>query len=84
MEYQDLIFSVKERVAYLTLDRPESLNAFNMNLKRELDDALSQIEGDDAIWGVIITGNGRAFSSGTDISDFPDTVEEARRITAYA
>jgi enoyl-CoA hydratase len=84
MEYQDLIYESKDKVAYLTLNRPHMRNAFNMNLKHELEDAVSQIEKDETIWGVIITGNGKAFSSGTDISEFPSSVEQARKITAYS
>ena len=84
MEYQNLVFEVKGKVACIVLNRPQSLNSFNMQMKHELEDAVSRIEENDDIWGVIITGRGRAFSSGTDISDFPSTVEQARRITAYS
>lgn len=84
MEYKDMLFSVKDKVAYITLNRPDTLNSFSKNLKHELADAVSQIENDNDIWGVIITGSGRAFSSGTDISEFPSLVEDARQITAFS
>lgn len=84
MEYQDILFEVRDRVAYITLNRPQALNSFSMSLKHELENAVAKIEHDDSIWGVIFTGSGRAFSSGTDISEFPSNVEEARRITAYS
>lgn len=84
MEYQDLMYEVKDKVAYLTLNRPHMLNSFCISMKHELENAVSRIEQDDGIWGVIITGSGRAFSSGTDISEFPSTVEQARKITAYS
>lgn len=84
MEYKNLLYEVRSRVAYVTLDRPQALNSFSMELKHELEDAVSEIERDSSIWGVIITGNGRAFSSGTDISEFPSAVEDARKITAYS
>lgn len=84
MDYKYLIFSVKEKVAYITLNRPDAMNSFSLNMKHELEDAVSQIEKDDSVWGVIITGNGRAFSAGTDISGFPSTVEEARKVTKYS
>ena len=84
MEYQDLIYEVREKTAYITLNRPGTRNSFCMNLKRELEDVVSKIEKEDSIWGVIITGIGKAFSSGTDISGFPSTVEQARKITEYS
>lgn len=84
MQYQNLIYEIRDKVAYLTLNRPQVLNSFSMELKRELEDAVTQIEKDDNIWGVIITGMGKAFSSGTDISEFPSTVEQARKVTAYS
>lgn len=71
-------------MAYITLNRPQALNSFSMSLKHELENAVAKIENDDSIWGVIFTGSGRAFSSGTDISEFPTNVEVARRITAYS
>lgn len=84
MEYQDLIYEEKNKVAYLRLNRPQMLNSFCMNMKHELEDAVLRVEKKDDIWGVIITGSGRAFSSGTDISEFPSNVEQARKITAYS
>lgn len=84
MEYQDLIFRVEDRIAYLTMNRPHVGNALNLNMKREMSDIVTRLETDSEIWGLIISGNGKAFSSGTDISEFPDTVEKARRITAFS
>ena len=84
MEYQELIYEVKGRVAYITLNRPAKLNSFSISLKRQLEDAVKRIEEDSEIWGVIITGTGKAFSAGTDISEFPSQVEQARKITAWS
>lgn len=83
MEYKDLIYEVEGRVAYLTLNRPKQLNSLSNNLKRELEDAVSRIEQDNHIWGVILTGAGKAFCSGTDISEFPDNAEGTRRIVVW-
>ena len=83
MEYRNLLYEVKKKIAYITLNRPKMLNAFNLEMKQELEDAISYAEKDD-IWGAIITGSGRAFSTGTDISEFPETVEESRKVTAYS
>ena len=57
-------------VALITLNRPEKLNALSFGLARELDDALTQIEHDDGVQAVILTGAGeRAFSAGADIHE---------------
>src|SRR4051794_23560065 len=55
------------RVRTLTLDRPEALNAFNEALYDALADALTAAAGDPSVAVVLLTGNGRAFSAGTDL-----------------
>lgn len=69
MEYQDILFEVRNHVAYITIDRPKVLNALRMNTKAELEDAVDAIAADSSILGVIITGTGRSFISGSDISE---------------
>jgi enoyl-CoA hydratase len=71
MEYQNLLLRVKEGIAYLTLNRPDKLNSFNRQLLDELRQALDMIEADSEVKVVILTGAGRAFSAGYDIS--PET-----------
>lgn len=84
MDYQQIEYEVKNKVAHITLNRPDSLNSMTFTMKKELARAVETIENDRDIWGVIITGAGRAFSTGTEISEFPDTVEGARTIADYA
>ena len=69
MEYQDIIFEVKDRVATITVNRPEVLNALRNQTKDELEHAIEDIAVRSDIFGVIITGAGRAFISGNDISE---------------
>ena len=68
MSYDTIKVDVSRHVATLTLDRPEKMNALNKDLQLELRRALEQIEDDPAVRAVIITGAGRCFSSGFDIS----------------
>ena len=59
-----------EGVATIELNRPQALNAWNQQFGRDLLAALRQAGEDDAARSVIITGAGRAFSSGADLKDF--------------
>lgn len=69
MEYQDILVEIKDRVACITVNRPEVLNALRMKTKQELEHAIDTIAADDVVLGVIITGTGRSFISGNDISE---------------
>ena len=62
------------RVAVITLNRPEALNAWNGALNRDLDTALRWASRDDAVGGVVITGAGRAFCAGADLSGGGDVL----------
>jgi enoyl-CoA hydratase len=65
-----LKFETKHAVAVLTLNRPEKLNALNNDLLNAIVDTLERIELDGALRAVVITGAGRAFSAGADITAF--------------
>ena len=67
MEYQNLLFEKKDGIGYLTLNRPDKLNALSRELMAELRLALDMIEDDPEVEVVILTGAGRAFSAGFDI-----------------
>jgi E-phenylitaconyl-CoA hydratase len=62
-----VLYEKKGRKAYITLNRPETLNAFNSEMSRELREAWLQFRGDPDAWVAIVTGAGRAFSSGADV-----------------
>ena len=77
MEYEFIISERLDGVGFITLNRPDKLNALSYDLVRELDDALTGLEEDDAIKAVIITGAGeRAFSAGADIHEMADLSSE--------
>ena len=67
--YEDILVSIDDAVAVITLNRPKVLNAMRMQTKRELEDAINKFERDDNIRGIIITGEGRAFGAGSDIQE---------------
>ncbi len=63
-----LLREQRERVAILTMNRPEKLNALNKELQDSIIEACQEIRNDDDVWAVVLTGNGRGFSSGADLS----------------
>ncbi|ADX84401.1 3-hydroxyacyl-CoA dehydrogenase/enoyl-CoA hydratase family protein [Saccharolobus islandicus] len=65
-----LIIRIEPPLAWIILNRPERLNALNPELVSELDKSLDELEGRSDVRVVIITGNGRAFSAGADVSSF--------------
>ena len=67
-ELVDLSAEISDRVAVLTLNRPESLNAFSSAMGRSLTAALRACDADDEVRVVVITGAGRAFCAGADFS----------------
>ncbi len=71
------------RIAIMTINRPEALNAMNADVGRELHEAMVDFRDNDDLWVAIITGAGdRAFSAGADIKDFRQTSsEEAQRMS---
>jgi len=70
MNYETLLFEIREGVAFLTINRPDKLNALNDQVMGELGQAAERIAGEDAIKGAILTGAGpKAFVAGADIAD---------------
>src|SRR5207302_9489550 len=70
MEFQTIIYEVKNQIAFVTFNRPESMNAVNRQMTRELVEACKQIEENNAIRIAIFTGAGeKAFSAGMDLKE---------------
>jgi len=69
MTHQTIIFEIKEGIARLTLNRPERLNSFNTQMHEEMRDALSQVEQDRDVRVLVLSGAGRGFFAGQDLSD---------------
>jgi len=67
MDYQEIMFDVDDRVATITLNRPERMNSFSDTLLDEWSDAIIRCQDDDDVRVVVITGAGRAFCAGADL-----------------
>ncbi|MDR3418925.1 MAG: crotonase/enoyl-CoA hydratase family protein [Nevskia sp.] len=68
MKYNTLDYTVADRVLTLTLNRPEQLNSFTVEMANELVHAFGRASDDDAVGAVVVTGAGRAFCAGMDLT----------------
>jgi enoyl-CoA hydratase/carnithine racemase len=68
MTYETLDYQVTDRILTLTLNRPERLNAFTVTMSNELVEAFGRASDDDGVGAVVVTGAGRAFCAGMDLS----------------
>ena len=74
--YKTIQFEKKEQAAVLTLDRPQKLNAFNLRMLEEMLDAIKYVNENDDIEFLIITGSGKAFCAGADLSSGKKTFDK--------
>ena len=82
LEFKHIIYEKKEGVAWVTINRPEVLNALNRATWRELAQAMDLADKDEEVRVVVITGAGRAFCAGDDINDLA-TIKDAFDAKAY-
>ncbi len=68
MQYQEILYTVADYVATITLNRPERLNAWTGTMEREVRHAIASAAADDKVRAIIITGAGRGFCAGADMS----------------
>jgi enoyl-CoA hydratase/carnithine racemase len=73
VDYTHIAYDVDGPIATITLDRPDQLNAFTGTMMREMIDAFDRTDADDAVRAVIVTGRGRGFCAGADLSSGRDT-----------
>lgn len=76
MSYEEVLFAKEDGVATITLNRPEQLNAFSPRMLTDLQAALGEINDDDAVRVAVITGAGRAFSSGGNVKTMIERHEQ--------
>jgi enoyl-CoA hydratase/carnithine racemase len=80
MAFETITYEVAEQILTITLNRPDKLNAFNATMQRELIAAFDAADNDDQVRAIIVTGAGRAFCAGADLSSGADTFDrDARR-----
>lgn len=72
MTYETLLFEKRDTICVVTLNRPERLNAINVQLVLDLEDVLQNLEEDEEARCVILTGAGRGFCAGADIKEMAD------------
>jgi enoyl-CoA hydratase len=70
--YDTIIVETTGRVGWITLDRPEALNALNTRLMHELVDAATRFDADPGIGAIVITGSAKAFAAGADVKEMED------------
>ena len=68
--FATLVYEKQGAVAHISLNRPAALNAFNVQMRDDLSEALSAVAGDPEVHAVLITGQGRAFCAGADLTEF--------------
>lgn len=78
MSFEQITYEVADRIATVTLNRPDKLNAYTAQMGSELVDAFERADTDDEVRAVIVTGSGRGFCAGADISGGTDTFDSAR------
>jgi 2-(1,2-epoxy-1,2-dihydrophenyl)acetyl-CoA isomerase len=78
MSFETILYEQKDRVATITLNRPEVLNAFVSTMGQEMLEAFHQAEDDEDIGCVVLTGAGRGFCSGADVREFQAGIEGKR------
>ncbi len=81
MTYQEIQYDVAEGVLTITLNRPDKLNAFTATMGREMLAAFDQADRDDAVRVIIVTGAGRGFCAGADLSSGGETFDNTQRET---
>src|ERR1700742_4249391 len=80
MPYETILYDVSEQILTITLNRPGNLTAFNATMQKEIIEAFDRADKEDDIRAIIVTGAGRGFCAGADLSSGADTFDrDAKR-----
>ncbi|TAI47414.1 enoyl-CoA hydratase/isomerase family protein [Flagellimonas allohymeniacidonis] len=84
MNYENIYIEEENNIATITINRPKKLNSLNKRTIEELQDAFKELDEDNGIKVIVVTGSGeKAFVAGADISEFADfSVQQAKRLAA--
>ena len=72
MAYETIIVEIDDHVATITLNRPDALNALNSHLLQEMAQALGELDSNDKVRCIIVTGSAKAFAAGADIKEMSE------------
>ena len=64
---QTIEYTIKDHVAWITLNRPEKKKAINRAMRKEIQEAYTDVKLNDEVWAAVITANGDVFCSGKDL-----------------
>jgi len=81
--YTQIDYKVADRIATITLNRPDRLNAFTFTMRNELLDVFDRIDADDEVRAVVVTGAGRAFCAGADLQAGGDTFNKDKSLEMF-
>jgi len=81
MDFETIIYDVEDGILTLTLNRPDKLNAFNVQMMQDMMTALDTADADDSVKAVLVTGAGRAFCAGADLARGGETFDHDARGT---
>src|ERR1051325_11503364 len=81
MGYENILVDIAAPIAVVTLNRPKVLNALSPELIREMTTALGELDADETVRAVVLTGGPKVFAAGADIGDMADrgAVDQRRR-----
>jgi len=82
--YTQIDYQVKDRIATVTLNRPDRLNAYTFTMRNELLEVFDRIDADDEVRAVVVTGAGRAFCAGADLEAGGDTFNKDKQRDMFA
>src|SRR5262245_32445346 len=78
MTYETILYDVDDQILTITMNRPDKLNAFNNTMLEEFLDAFDRADADDGVRAIIVTGAGRGFCAGADLSAGRATFDRRR------
>ncbi|MEY4157227.1 MAG: hypothetical protein RJB64_1948, partial [Pseudomonadota bacterium] len=77
IHYETIVLEQRSAVAVVTLNRPQSMNAINLQMRRELHEAMGMLRRDETVGAVVLTAAGdKAFSAGMDLREFSQVLAQ--------